>query len=30
VRGYSDDDIKKIMNGNILRVWREVRRLADD
>ena len=30
VRGYSDEDIKKIMNGNILRVWKEVRRLADD
>jgi|TARA_A100001011_G_scaffold18328_1_gene18857 membrane dipeptidase len=30
VRGYSDEDIKKIMNGNILRVWKEVRRLAND
>ena len=30
VRGYSDEDVKKIMNGNILRVWKEVRRLADD
>lgn len=23
-RGYSDEDVKKIMGGNLLRVWREV------
>jgi membrane dipeptidase len=23
-RGYSDDDVKKIMGGNLLRVWKEV------
>ena len=27
-RGYSDDDIEKIASGNILRVWREVERVA--
>ena len=27
-RGYSDEDIKKIWGGNILRVWREVERVA--
>ena len=27
-RGYSDEDIKKIWGGNILRVWREVERIA--
>jgi membrane dipeptidase len=23
-RGYSDEEIKKIMGGNLLRVWKEV------
>ncbi|WP_395344754.1 dipeptidase [Ningiella sp. W23] len=27
-RGYSEDDIKKILNENVLRVWREVERVA--
>lgn len=27
-RGYSDDDIKKILGGNLLRVWREVEAVA--
>jgi microsomal dipeptidase-like Zn-dependent dipeptidase len=27
-RGYSDDEIKKIWGGNLLRVWREVERVA--
>jgi len=27
-RGYSDEDIKKIWSGNLLRVWREVERVA--
>jgi membrane dipeptidase len=27
-RGYSDEDIGKIAGGNLLRVWREVERLA--
>ena len=28
-RGYSKEDLQKILNGNILRVWREVKTLAD-
>ena len=28
-RGYSESEIDKILNGNILRVWKEVRSLAD-
>lgn len=27
-RGYSDDDIKQIWGGNLLRVWREVERVS--
>jgi len=27
-RGYSEDDIKKILNENVLRVWREVEAVA--
>nr|WP_136250336.1 dipeptidase [Ningiella ruwaisensis] len=27
-RGYSEEDIKKILNENVLRVWREVERVA--
>jgi membrane dipeptidase len=29
-RGYSDDEIVKIWGGNLLRVWREVERVAAD
>jgi microsomal dipeptidase-like Zn-dependent dipeptidase len=29
-RGYSDEDVRKIWGWNLLRVWREVRRLAED
>ncbi len=29
-RGYSDEDIKKIWGGNLLRVWREVERVAGE
>ncbi len=29
-RGYSEDDIRKIWGGNLLRVWREVERVARD
>jgi microsomal dipeptidase-like Zn-dependent dipeptidase len=29
IRGYSESEIDKILNGNILRVWKEVRSLAD-
>jgi len=28
-RGYSEEDIKKILGGNLLRVWREVEAVAD-
>ncbi|MBN2364860.1 MAG: membrane dipeptidase [Calditrichaeota bacterium] len=28
-RGYSDEDIQKICSGNFLRVWSEVRRVAE-
>jgi membrane dipeptidase len=27
-RGYSESDIKKILNENVLRVWREVEKVA--
>jgi membrane dipeptidase len=27
-RGYSDDDIEKILGGNLLRVWSEVEAVA--
>lgn len=27
-RGYSDDDVRKILGGNLLRVWREVEAVA--
>jgi len=27
-RGYSEDDIKKILGENLLRVWREVETVA--
>ena len=29
MRGYTESEIDKILNGNILRVWKEVRALAD-
>ena len=29
-RGYSEDDLRKICSGNLLRVWREVERLANN
>jgi len=29
-RGYSDDDIRKILGENTLRVWAEVERVAAD
>ena len=29
-RGYSEEDIRKLWGGNLLRVWREVERLADE
>jgi len=28
-RGYSDADIRKILGGNLLRVWREVEAAAE-
>ena len=28
-RGYTENDIKKILSGNFLRVWNEVIRVAD-
>ena len=28
VRGYKDEDIKKILGGNLLRVWKEVEDIA--
>ena len=27
-RGYSEDDVRKIWGGNLLRVWRDVERVA--
>ena len=27
-RGYSEDDIKKVLSGNVLRVWRTVEAYA--
>ena len=29
-RGYSEDDIRKLWSGNLLRVWREVERVAGE
>jgi microsomal dipeptidase-like Zn-dependent dipeptidase len=29
-RGYSEEEIKKIWGGNLLRVWREVERVASE
>ena len=29
-RGYTEGEIRKIWGGNLLRVWKEVRRLAED
>jgi membrane dipeptidase len=29
-RGYSQEDIRKIWGGNLLRVWRDVERVAED
>ena len=29
-RGYTEEEIRKIWGGNLLRVWKEVRRLAED
>ena len=28
LRGYTEDEIDKILNGNILRVWKAVRAFA--
>lgn len=28
-RGYTEDEIRRVWGGNLLRVWREVRRLSD-
>lgn len=28
-RGYSEEEIRKIWGGNLLRVWREVERVAE-
>ena len=28
IRGYKDEDIKKILGGNILRVWKQVEEIA--
>ena len=28
-RGYAEDDVRKILGGNLMRVWREVERLGD-
>jgi membrane dipeptidase len=28
-RGYSEDDIRKVLGGNLLRVWREVEAAAE-
>lgn len=30
LRNYSEEDIRKIMGGNILRVWREVEKVAEN
>ncbi|MDA8017853.1 MAG: dipeptidase [Thermoanaerobaculia bacterium] len=30
VKGYSDEDIEKILSGNVMRVWREVERVASE
>ena len=30
VKGYSEDDVRKIFGGNLLRVWREVERVAGE
>jgi len=27
-RGYSEEDIRKLWGGNLLRVWREVERVS--
>ena len=27
-RGYSDEDVEKILGGNLMRVWREAERVA--
>jgi len=29
-RGYSEEEIEKICGGNLLRVWSEVERVAED
>jgi len=29
-REYSHDDIRKILGGNVLRVWRQVEKVAKD
>jgi membrane dipeptidase len=29
-KGYSDEDIEKICSGNLLRVWSEVERIAQE
>ncbi|MDX1503282.1 MAG: membrane dipeptidase, partial [Thermoanaerobaculia bacterium] len=28
VRGYAEEEIEKILSGNVMRVWREVERVA--
>jgi len=29
VRGYTDEDIKKILGGNLLRVWKQVEEVSN-
>jgi microsomal dipeptidase-like Zn-dependent dipeptidase len=29
-RGYSEDDIRALWGGNLLRVWRDVERVAEE
>jgi membrane dipeptidase len=29
-RGYTEDDIRKLWGGNLLRVWRETERVAQE
>lgn len=29
-KGYSDEDVEKILGGNVMRVWREVERIASE
>jgi membrane dipeptidase len=29
-RGYRDDDLRKLLGGNLMRVWRDVERIAEE